>query len=199
MRRRIRTALAAAAALALAAGLSACSGEDTLADQYREGSNKGYIAGDGTYVEIAPEDRGDPVVFDGGTVDGSTYDSTAHDGEVLVVNFWYAACAPCRAEAPILADLDERLGDGASIVGINIRDAAGQANAFDEQFGIGYPSILDVDSGMAQLAFAGDVPPNAVPTTIVLDREHRVAARLLGQISDASIIDSMVDTVLEED
>lgn len=193
-----RAVTAVFAALAVTGALAGCSGGDDLAQQYRDGDNKGFIAGDGTYVEIPPDRRGQPVVFSGDTVDGA-FDSAEHDGQVLVVNFWYAGCAPCRAEAPILAELSGRLDPAeASLVGINIRDGAGQAAAFDEKFGLDYPSILDVDSGLAQLAFAGDVPPNAVPTTIVLDREHRIAARVLGQISDASIIGSMVDTVLGE-
>ena len=74
------------------------------------------------------------------------------------------------------------------------------ARLFDEEFGIAYPSILDARTASVQLAFAGAgaVAPNAVPTTLVLDREGRVAARISGVIKDPSILASMLDTVLAQ-
>ena len=80
VRRRMLGALAlAAASVVLLAGCSS----DPLADQYREGSNKGYIAGDGTIAEFASADRGDPVEFTGVAADGSAIDSSNYLGEVL--------------------------------------------------------------------------------------------------------------------
>ncbi|QAY72281.1 TlpA family protein disulfide reductase [Agromyces protaetiae] len=171
--------------------LTGCS-SDPLAEQYREGSGKNYIAGDGTIAEFAPENREAPVEFSGETVDGLEFDSAEQDGKVMVVNFWYAACAPCRVEAPILQEVHEQFGEDVAFVGVNVRDQAGTAAPFEEKFGITYPSILDTDEGRVQLAFAGKVPPAAVPTTLVLDREGRVAARILGQLKDASILSTIV-------
>ncbi|MFK4731315.1 TlpA disulfide reductase family protein [Agromyces mediolanus] len=192
------------AAIALAAAsvvvLAGCT-SDPLAEQYREGSGKNYIAGDGTISEFDEASRGEPVSFSGTTVDGGDFDSADTVGDVTVVNFWYAGCAPCRVEAPILQDVYEEYDSGAgevAFVGVNVRDQAGTANSFEQDYGVHYPSILDVDSGDAQLAFAGDVPPAAVPTTLVLDRQGRVAARVLGQLQDASILRGLVDTLLEE-
>lgn len=193
MRRRL-VALVAASALLLAGCAS-----DPLAEQYREGSGKNYIAGDGTISEFSASQRGEAIEFSGATVDGDTFDSAETVGDVTVVNFWYAGCAPCRAEAPILEEVSQSFaGQAVSFVGVNVRDQAGTAASFEETYGVSYPSILDVESGTAQLAFAGDVPPAAVPTTIVLDQEGRVAARVLGQLTEASILESIIDGLLAE-
>ena len=197
MRRRV----VAATALALVSGavLAGCT-EDPLADQYRSGSNKGYISGDGTVTEIAAADRSDPIVFSGTDENGEAIDSADLAGRVVVVNFWYASCAPCRAEAADLESVNAEFdGQDVSFVGVNVRDQAPQAAAFATTYGITYPSIVDVD-GSAQLAFSGKVPPNAVPTTLVLDRDGRVASRILGQLQEASILSTLVgDTLAEEE
>ncbi|PTL71588.1 alkyl hydroperoxide reductase [Rathayibacter caricis DSM 15933] len=197
MRRRV----VAATALALVAGavLAGCT-QDPLADQYRSGSNKGYISGDGTVTEIAATDRSDPIVFSGTDENGEAIDSDDLAGRVVVVNFWYASCAPCRAEAADLESVNAEFdGQDVSFVGVNVRDQAPQAAAFAKTYGITYSSIVDVD-GSAQLAFSGKVPPNAVPTTLVLDREGRVASRILGQLQEASILSTLVgDTLVEEE
>jgi thiol-disulfide isomerase/thioredoxin len=197
-RRYSMTAVALAAASALL--LTGCT-SDPLAEQFREGSGKNYIAGDGTISEFAEPQRGDRIEFSGGTVDGGTFDSAESLGDVTVVNFWYAGCAPCRVEAPILEEVSQQFassGEPVTFVGVNVRDQAGTAASFEESYGVTYPSILDVESGTAQLAFAGPVPPAAVPTTIVLDQEGRVAARVLGQLTEASILESIIDALLAE-
>ncbi|MFD4422297.1 TlpA family protein disulfide reductase [Agromyces sp. NPDC058484] len=187
-------ALAAASALLL----TGCA-SDPLADQFREGSGKNYIAGDGTISVYAEGQRGEPITFDGETTGGARFDSADASGKVQVVNFWYAGCAPCRVEAPILEQVHAEQDPGeVSFVGVNVRDQAGTAASFEEAYGVGYPSILDVESGTAQLAFAGPVPPAAVPTTIVLDQEGRVAARVLGQLEEASILSTIIDDLLAE-
>ena len=136
-------ALAAASALLLAG----CS-SDPLAEQYREGGNKGYISGDGTIAEFPADERGEPIEFAGETIEGESLDSAELAGQVTVVNFWYAGCAPCRAEAPLLQEVSEEFeGDGASFVGVNVRDQAATAASFEENYGITYPSIVDVNDG----------------------------------------------------
>ena len=194
MRRRSIVALVAASVLLL----TGCT-SDPLADQFREGSGKNYIAGDGTITVYDAGDRGDPIEFTGETIEGEQYDSADAAGKVQVVNFWYAGCAPCRAEAPILQEVHEAadLAD-VSFVGVTVRDQAGTAAPFEKDYGITYPSVLDVETGEAQLAFAGRVPPAAVPTTIVLDQRGRVAARVLGQLKDASILSTIIDDLLAE-
>lgn len=198
-RRALPLALAGLVTVALA--LSGCtSGDDSLAEQYRAGSGKGYIAGDGSVTEIPADQRGEAIDFEGVVEDGSTVSSADYAGEVLVVNFWYAACAPCRAEAPDLKEIsDDFAGEGASFLGVNVRDQAASAVAFNESYSITYPSVMDVDGGSMQLAFSGSIPPNAVPTTLVLDSSGRVAARILGQVSSPSILETLIKDTIAED
>ena len=177
--------------------LAGCA-TDPLAEQYRAGSNKNYIAGDGSVMEIPQANRGEAIVYTGIAQDGSTVSSSDYAGQVQVVNFWYAGCAPCRAEADELEQVAQAsANEGVSFVGVNVRDQALTAETFMQKFGISYPSIID-QNGQVQLAFSSNVPPNAVPTTLVLDRQGRVAARVLGQITEASILQSLIDTVAQE-
>ena len=185
----------AALAVASAIALTGCASSDGLAERY--GTGQGYVSGDGAYLEIPVDQRGEPVAFSGPTVDGGTYGSADLAGSVAVVNFWYAGCPPCRKEAPDLAALAAELAD-VPFLGVNVYDTADVARTFDEEFGIGYPSLLDVAAGSVQLAFAATVAPNAVPTTIVLDREGRVAARVSGLLRDPDILRTMIETVQAE-
>ncbi|WP_167132698.1 TlpA family protein disulfide reductase [Paramicrobacterium chengjingii] len=189
---------AAAAALATVLLVAGCS-EDPLAEQYKEGSSKGYIAGDGSVMEIAESDRGEPVEFAGTTESGDEISSSDLVGDVVVVNFWYASCAPCRAEAPILDEVYQSFGDdGVAFVGVNLRDQPGTAESFNTTYDIGYSSIIDVNTGSVKLAFADTVPPNSVPTTIVLDKKGRVSARILGAVPDTSILSTLVEDAVAE-
>lgn len=183
--------------IVLLVGITGCS-SDPLAEQYRAGSGKNYIAGDGTITEIAPENRTEPITFSGLSEGGATLSSDQYLGNVLVVNFWYAGCAPCRAEAPLLQEAFLAAEpNGVGFMGVNVRDQPATVATFDKTFGITYPSIVDVD-GQAQLSFASNVPPNAVPTTLVLDREGRVAARILGQLANTSILTTLVTDISAE-
>ena len=196
---RRTTTLAAAVALALGAtlALAGCS-SDPLAQQYLAGDNKNYIAGDGSVTEIAVGNRGKPVSFSGVTESGQKVDSAQYRGHVLVVNFWYAGCAPCRAEAPDLEKVYTQVQPkGTNFLGVNVRDQAATITTFNEKFGISYPSIID-QNGQAQLSFAADVPPNAVPTTLIVDAQGRVAARILGQLRDTSILTTLINDVAAE-
>lgn len=196
---RWRRAAASVLALTLAAGLAACT-SDPLAEQYREGDNKGFIAADGfRVVEIPEADRTNPIEFEAVLDNGETATSADYAGDVLVVNFWYAACAPCRVEAPELAEVHESFrDDGVDFLGVNLYDGAEASQAFAETYGIEYPSALTTVDGSIKLAFAGETPLNAVPVTLVLDRDGRVAARLIGQISDASILETLVRDTRDE-
>ncbi len=190
----VRFAAVGVAALLL---LTGCT-NDPLAEQYADGSGQGYITADGAYTELPPEARDEAIVFDGVDENGAAVSSDDFAGEVVVVNFWYASCPPCRVEAPDLAALDAEYDD-VSFLGVNISDSEAVALTFADEFGIEYPSIMDARDSAVQLAFAGSVAPNAVPTTIVLDRDGRVAARISGLIRDQAILAAMINTVLAED
>ncbi|MFT2711924.1 TlpA family protein disulfide reductase [Clavibacter sp. Sh2036] len=195
---RRRTVLAAVGSAALAAvALTGCT-QDPLAAEFRAGDNKRYIAGDGTFTEVPLADRAAPVDFSGTLADGTEVSSDAYRGSVTVVNFWYAECPPCRLEAKDLqAASEEHAPDGVKFLGVNTRDRAPNVESFDSTYGITYPSVLDVEDTSMQLAFAGTIAPNAVPATIVLDRQGRVASRVLGKIDPGVLRTLVSDTVAE--
>lgn len=195
MRRARAAGLALIAALALAGCTPQAGG---LLDDYNRGDAGGdYISGDGTTTAILPANRGEPISFAGPTDTGADFSSDP--GGVTVVNFWYADCPPCRIEAPDLEALhQEYLGPEVTFVGVNVRDDAARAQSFAAEFDVSYPSIIDAASNDVQLAFAGTVAPNAVPTTLVLDRQGRVAARISGIVSDPGLLARFIDDALAE-
>lgn len=187
-RRTQRLAVALVVAVAVGALLAGCAERP----QFGTTSNRGAVTEFANPVPIE--------TFSGSTADGGVFDSAAYRGRVLVVNLWYANCPPCRREAPDLVALSRQFrDDGVQFVGINTRDTAGTAQAFEATFGIPYPSILDAQDGAAQLALSRSsaVAPNATPTTLVLDGQGRVTARILGEIPDRSILESLIETALE--
>ena len=195
---RRRILFAAAAALAVGALLTGCS-NDALAQQYNAGDDKGYISGSGV-TELKPDQRSAPVDFSGKTEDGTTVSSVKDRGDVIVVNFWYAGCPPCRAEASDLSKIASQYnGEGVVFVGVNTRDSAATTKAFDSQFKVTYPSILDADGGAVQLAFSGSMRPNATPTTFVIDKKGRIAARIEGDIAaQPSTLTTLIDSAMAE-
>jgi len=188
-----------AAVAATALSLSGCSANDTLATQYRSGNGQNYIAGDGTVSEYSAGNRGEPISFTGRLQDGDTVASQDYAGKVLVVNFWYAGCPPCRVEAPALQELSQKYAaQGVAFLGVNLYDSAQTAESFEKEKGVTYPSVLDRDTGSVLLAFSKTVPPKATPTTLVVDKEGRVAARILGAVPDKSILDSLISDAVAE-
>lgn len=200
MRRRSSLSIAlSATAIAGALLLSGCTSNDGLAQQYRSGSGQNYIAGDGTVSEFAAGNRGEAVSFDGKLADGSPVSSKDYAGDVLVVNFWYAGCPPCRVEAPDLEALYQKYkGEGVGFLGVNLYDSASTAASFEKDKGVTYPTVLDRDTGSVLLAFSKTVPPKATPTTLVIDKKGRVAARILGAIPDRSILDTLISDAVAE-
>ncbi len=195
----MRPVLLSASALLLVAALAGCTTADPLANQYESGTNQNYISGDGSVTVIAVADRDDPVSFTATTDDGDEISSDDYAGQVLVLNFWYAGCPPCRVEAPGLQKLHEDLADTASFLGVNVRDQADTAKTFEKEVGITYPSVIDANEGNMLLAFAGTVAPNAVPTTLVIDKKGRVAARFLGLIDAPSTLKTIITETIAED
>lgn len=191
---RVRSILTGVMAVALVTTLSACASES---GNETDVVNQGYQSGDGSVRTWKLDERTEPVVLTGTDYEGNPVDTSAMDGDILVLNTWYAACPPCRAEAADLLEIsNEREADGVQLLGINRVDDAGAALAFEREFDITWPSIND-KSGKAIATLAGVVPIKAVPTTLVLDREGRVAARVLGQI-DKSILNTLIDDVVAE-
>ena len=180
--------------------LSGCAAEsDALAEQYRAGTGQNYISGDGALTVVAPESRDEGIVFQGPLDVGGTFSSDDYEGQIMVVNFWYAGCPPCRLEAPDLEALhQEFLEEAVVFIGVNILDQAPTALAFADEFGVTYPSIMDTNDGSVRLAFSGQVAPNAVPTTVVLDQQGRVAARISGLLTEPDVLAALIRDVQAE-
>ena len=179
--RRSGTALAALACLALVAGCS---------NQIGSSGDQGYVAGRGIITTLAVADRDKPSEVSGRTIDGEELSLDDYAGQVVVVNVWGSWCAPCRAEAPMLAAAARDLAkQDVAFLGIDSRDPSeSAARAFVRRFDIPYPSIYD-QQGRTLLAFRGTLNPNAIPSTVVIDREGRVAASVLGEISRTTLYD----------
>lgn len=186
--RRTLTALLAAGTLLLAG----CSDVGSTGD-------KGYISGDGVLDQIAPGDRERPIDLAGDDLEGNPLDVGDLRGEVVVINVWGSWCPPCRAEQPDLNEIAADLGDTATFVGLNVRDnSPATAQAYVRRFEVPYPSLYSPD-GRELLAFAGILTPRSIPSTLVLDREGRVAVTVLGPVAAPSTLKAMISDVAAED
>ena len=186
-----RPASLAAAAFVLAAALSGCTASDDLAQQFRSGDGKGHISGDGRVTEFSVEDRGAPVAFVSDDTAGTAVTAEQFRGKVLVVDFWYAECGPCRLEAKDLNEVSAATTDTAMFLGVNTRDSAANADAFVRAFDVPYDTVLDAQDSSIQLAVAERTAPNATPSTIVLDPQGRVSARILGLVDPSTLTTSI--------
>ncbi len=169
-----------AAGIALLA-LTACSGKEPAA-------GSGFVAGDGSLVVIDEAQRQPAPDITGTTLDGKPFSLAALRGKVAVLNVWASWCAPCRAEAPVLEKTwQAQQGNDVQFVGLDTRDSDTSALAFIRKFGITYPNVIDRD-GALQLRFSGTLPPQAIPSTLVVDTEGKVAARALGKVSESTLL-----------
>ena len=194
---RARPLLAAAVGLVVLVGTAACGGQQQPTTRPSDVVDQGYQSGDGSTTTWPVGQRKGPVQLSGTDFSGAAQDVAAWRGDVVLLNTWYAGCPPCRAEAPTLVALaNEDAAKGLRVLGINGTDAAGAADAFVRQFAVPYPTLQDTD-GSAVAALQGVVPVNAVPTTVLLDRQGRVAARILG-LADPSTLRTLVDALLAE-
>jgi peroxiredoxin len=186
--------------LLLVLALAGCAPGGGVSSEYNGSGDGDYTSGDGTTQFFAAENRGDPIAFDGETESGERITSDDLAGQLVLVNFWYASCGPCRTEADDLNGLyDEYSGQGVAFLGVNIRDDGATAQSFEREHGVEYPSILDVSDAAVQLAFARPAPPSTTPTTFLLDREGRVAARFTSAIDPrVKVVAAMIDDLLAE-
>jgi thiol-disulfide isomerase/thioredoxin len=130
----------------------------------------------------APNLTGDSLLNDGAQVGLGDY-----AGKVVVVNIWGSWCGPCRTEAPDLEFVAQQTKDqGVALMGIDVRDDRDAARDFVTDRGLTYDSIFDPAS--RSLAALNGYPRNTVPSTIVLDRQHRVAAVYLTTIRPSELL-----------
>jgi thiol-disulfide isomerase/thioredoxin len=156
----------------------------------------GFISGDGTATFLKVEDRKSAPELIALDFNGKEIDLKNYKNKVVVLNVWGSWCGPCRKEAKELQELYVKNKDsGVEFIGINIRDSKVSAEKFIANFGITYPNIFDRD-GVKLLGFKDTLPANAIPSTVLVDKNGKVAARQLGPIERALIqgfISSLVD------
>lgn len=175
------------------AGCGTASETNTVSGQARAGDRKGYVSGDGSVERVDPANRETPLTLAGPTVDGRTWSLSEHRGQVVVLNVWGSWCPPCITETPELdkayRNLTSRFTD-VTFIGVDTKESPATAMAFIRANRVPYPSLAD-DGGQRVLSLNGKAP--ATPTTLVLDRDHRIAARVLGPLTAATLVGLVED------
>ncbi len=148
-------------------------------------------------TRVDPADRKPAPDIRGDDLDGSPLSLASFKGKVVVVNVWGSWCPPCREEQPVLSKLATELKpEGVEFIGIAVREGAATSRAYTEENDVPYPSISD-SGGRLLVGFTSSLPAVAVPTTYVIDREGRVAVRLLDVATEATLR-ALVTDVIEE-
>lgn len=147
-------------------------------------------------TEVPPAQRTSLPPVRGRLLAGGQYDSRTLRGQVVVYNVWGSWCGPCRAEAPVLRRAAEASRSrGVRFIGLDTRDNDTEARAFERRYGIRYPSMVSTDTAQALLLFGPVLPLNAIPSTVVVDRNGRVAARVVGPVTAATLRGLIEDTL----
>ena len=155
--------------------LSGCSGGGSST------AEESFVIGSGVQTFINKGSRVKAPELSGMTLTGVNY--TREPGKVAVVNVWASWCSPCRAEAPALLALSEKYPD-VQFIGILTRDNLVNAEAFVRKRNITYPTLID---DALLIGFKGSLPANAIPSTIVIDSQGYVAARVSGIVTIGSL------------
>ncbi len=169
---RIKSAIALSLSVLLLAG---CSGGGSST------AEESFVVGSGVQTFIKKDSRVKAPALSGMTLTGVNY--TREPGKVAVVNVWASWCSPCRAEAPALVALSEKYPD-VQFIGILTRDNLVNAEAFVRTRNITYPTLID---DALLIGFKDSLPANAIPSTIVIDSDGYVAARVSGVVTIGSL------------
>jgi thiol-disulfide isomerase/thioredoxin len=181
--------VAAVAVVLLAGGLTVA-----LTSGSGQASGVTYVGGDPSAQLYAAGHRALVPDFSGTTLTGAKVNFAGYRGKVVVLNFWGSWCGPCRSEGPALAALSGKYsGSGVSFLGVDVHDTPANAAAFEQGFGIKYPSLNDPGYAVA-LEIGNAVPVSATPTTVLVDRSGHVAGAVFGAVT-YSVLSSMLSTV----
>ncbi len=190
----IRRPAALAAALACVLGLTACSGQTVTAQGPASPQLETLDTGEDGVIAVA--DRQPAPALAGTTLDGEPLNVSELRGEVVVLNFWASWCAPCRAEAKTLNEVADRTApQGVRFVGVNVKDELSPAQAFERRQSVTYPSLHD-QPGRLLLQFRR-VIPQTPPTTLVLDRQGRIAAFFAGEVRLSELLEPVEQIAAE--
>jgi thiol-disulfide isomerase/thioredoxin len=188
--------IAIGAALAALVGLATAGcASGSIAANVPQSSGQSFVGHSyqSTFYKVGQRPAAPAV--SGTTLTGQRLSLDAYKGKTVVLNFWGSWCDPCRSEAPALGTLAHRLQhDGVRFVGVDIRDEPDAARAFMQNFNVSYPSLNDPNDQIA-LEFQSTVPPAAIPTTLIIDRSGRIAARIVGASSYAELKDLVAEVV----
>jgi len=183
-----RIAIGAAVAALVGLATAGCDSGQIAAD-VPQSSGQSFVGHsyESTFYQVGQ--RSEAPTVSGTTVTGQRLNLDSYRGKTIVLNFWGSWCDPCRAEAPALGTLARQLQpDGVRFVGVDIRDEPDSALAFMQNFNVSYPSLNDPNDEIA-LEFQSTVPPSAIPTTLIIDRSGRIAARIVGASTYAELKD----------
>jgi thiol-disulfide isomerase/thioredoxin len=190
-----RTAALTGAAVLMSVALAACS-----SGSGGGGGSQGYVdSKQKSALDHYPAARRQAApALSGETLARKPLSIAGYRGKVVVLNVWGSWCPPCRAEEKNLVKVANETRDkGVAFVGINTRDTnPANAVAFERTHHVPYPSLYD-PAGKLISRFRGTVPPQTIPTTLVLDRKGRIAARALQPLSEDDL-HALLDPVLAE-
>ena len=186
-----RRVAAASLAVSLAVSVAGCS-----ASTGNSAGGSGFVYADSTTALVKQADRKPAPTIPSTLLGGKPTPSTA--GKVVLLNVWASWCGPCRHEATALQRIQDALGNkGVVVLGVNTRDQSAAATAFITRLGITYGSVADEDGSAFLGGFAGVVPKIYTPTSIVLDKQGRIAGWALGE-ADYSKFRGLLDPLLAE-
>jgi thiol-disulfide isomerase/thioredoxin len=175
---------AAVVAMACALVLAGCTGKDAV--NQSGGSLYQFSSATKLGETISLSSRKSPKDITGDLLAGGTYRLTSDNGKVVVLNFWASWCSPCRTEMPGFDGLYREVKSSVDFVGVNTKDGSeSAAKAFVSDNSISYPIVVD-EPGKIALAL-GHIPSGSLPFTVVLDKQHRVAAVYLGALQAADL------------
>lgn len=186
-----RIAIGAAVVAVVSLAAAGCDGGQ-IAANVPQSSGQSFVGHsyESTFYQVGH--RPTVPAVSGTTLTGQRLSLDSYKGKTVVLNFWGSWCDPCRSEAPALGTLARQLQpDGVRFVGIDIRDEPAAASAFMQNFNVSYPSLNDPNDQIA-LQFHSTVPPAAIPTTLVVDRNGRIAARIFGASTYTELKDLVV-------
>ncbi|MGN6608822.1 MAG: TlpA family protein disulfide reductase [Jatrophihabitans sp.] len=174
--------------------LTACTGSNAV-DQTAGGDFR-FVTLNPVGKTIPEGSRKKAADISGTLLDGGTYQLSEAAGKVVVLNFWASWCGPCQVESPQYDLMYRQNRDkGITFVGIDIKDDKSSAQSFVHDFKITYPILYD-EPGRTALEL-GHLPTGGLPVTMVLDKQHRVAA-VYAQKLTAGDLQPVLDRLAQE-